>query len=120
MLRMFLTIALLLISVVTACATPTPVVSTLSWDTYTDSNAVGFYVYWRQNNASSAYNNTNRVQLTGITTVQDAISAVVPVTHPSSVCFVLTAYDSAGNESAFSNEACGFIGMDAPAGLAGK
>lgn len=120
MLKMFLTIALMLISVVTACATPTPTVSTLAWDAYTDSNGVGFYIYWRQNNASSSYNNTNRVQVTGTTTVQDAISAVIPATHPSSVCFVLTAYDSANNESAFSNEACGFVGLNSPAGVKGQ
>jgi hypothetical protein len=120
MLKLWLAIVVLLLSVSAACATPTPTVNTLTWNAYTDTNGVGFYMYWRQNSAGSVYSNTNRVQITGTTTVQDAISAVVPIAHPSSLCFVMTAYDGVGSESSYSNEICGFVGFTAPAGLAGK
>lgn len=121
MLKMFLTIALLVISVVTACATPTPVITSLSWDAYTDPNGKGFWVYWKdKGNAAASYNDANKTQITDVTKVSVLISAIVAATHPSSMCFVLTAFDSAGNESAFSNEACGFTGFPAPSNARGQ
>ena len=111
----------LVLSIMTACAshaTPTPVVAGLAWDAYTDPSGVGFYVYWKdQGNATSTYNNTNRTQITDRTRVGILMNAIVAATHPSSMCFVLTAYDSAGNESAYSNEACGFTGIPNPANV---
>lgn len=121
MLKMWLIIAALLVTVSTACATPTPVVSTVSWDAYTNTNGVGFYLYWRdKSNATSTYSNTNRFQITSITTISELISSVVPAIHPSSLCMVLTAYDGAGDESGYSNEVCGFVGMPSPTNAKGQ
>lgn len=121
MLKMYFAMIGLLLSVLTACtshATPTTVMQGLAWDAYTDTSAAGFYVYWKdQGNATSAYNNTNRTQITDITKVSILLNAIVAATHPSSLCFVLTAYDSANNESGYSNEVCGFAGMPNPANV---
>lgn len=120
-LKMFLTIALMLVSVVTACATPTPKVEVLEWDSYQDANGKGFYIYWKdKGNAASAYNNVDRKKITDVTTVSAVIQNIVGALHPSSMCFVLTAYDAADNESGYSNEACGFTGMPSPSNARGK
>lgn len=118
--KLLFTLCSLALTVACASATPSPAVSSLSWNAYTDTNAVGFYVYWRADVPGSAYSNLNRLQITNTTAITEAIASVVPATHPSSVCFVLTAYDAAGNESAYSNEACGFMGFTNPAGVAVK
>lgn len=105
----------------TACATPTPTTATLSWDTYTDPNATGFYIYWRDAAlASSAYTNANRFQLTNKTLTTEPMSAFLPAGHPSSLCFVLTAYSLPTVESAFSNETCGFTGFSTIQNLLAK
>lgn len=120
-LKMFLTLVLMLISVVTACATPTPKVATLEWDSYQDTNGKGFYIYWKdKGEATSAYNNVNRAKITDVTRISAMIQDIVGLVHPSSMCFVLTAYDTADNESAFSNEVCGFTGMPSPSNARGK
>lgn len=88
-----------------------PTVSTLSWTLYTDANAQGFYIYWRdQSDAQSTYTMNNRVQVVGTSLVTDDIAAILPTVHPEYVCFVMTAYNSENKESVFSNEACGFVG----------
>jgi hypothetical protein len=121
MFKMFLTVVLLLVSVMTACATPTPTVTGLAWDAYTDANGKGFWIYWKdKGNGALAYNDVNRTQITDVTKVSVLISAIVAATHPASMCFVLTAYDAAGNESGFSNEVCGFIGMPSVGNVRGQ
>ena len=116
MIKMLWTILFVVLSVMTACksteATPTPVVSSIAWDTYTDVNGKGFYVYWRdQNGANSVYDNANRTKITDVTQVNVLISAIVAAVHPTSMCFALTVYDGVDNESQYSNEVCGFTGI---------
>lgn len=108
--------AALVLTAACASATPTSAVSTVNWNAYTDPSGVGFYLYWRSDVPTSAYSNTSRIQITSITAVTEAIATAVPTPHSSSLCFVLTAYDAAGNESAYSNEACGYTGFPGPAG----
>lgn len=121
MLKMFLTIALMVISVVTACAAPTPKSTTLAWDTYTDPNGKGFWVYWKdKGNTNAVYNDVNRTKITDVTKVSVLIDAIVAATKPSTMCFVLTAYDAAENESAYSNEACAFVGLPNPNNVRGQ
>lgn len=123
--KMLAVVLFAILSVVTACATsqatPTSTVSTLAWDAYIDTNGKGFYVYWKdKSNTAATYTNVNRTQITSIATVSEAIALVVPLIHPSSLCFVLTAYDGSGNESGYSNEVCGFTGFTTPANVKGQ
>lgn len=95
-----------------ASAMPTPTVSALAWDQYSDSNAVGFYIYWRdQNAAGSAYNDLSKFKLTGTTLITEPFSTFLPIAHPAKLCIVMTAFDAGNNESQFSNEVCGFTGF---------
>ena len=121
MLKMWLILMSVLLFVTTACATPTPTVTTLEWNVYTDVNGKSFFVYWKdQSNITATYNNINRIQIKSITTISTLINVVLPVVRPSSACFVLTAADGAGNESGYSNEACGFVGLSMVLGLLGN
>lgn len=125
MVKMLFMIMVMIVSLTTAChtsqATPTPVVSGLAWSAYTDTNGVGFWVYWKdKSNATATYTNVSRKQITNITQVSALLSDVLPTVRPSDVCFVLTAYNSVGSESGYSNEVCGFTGFTAPAGLVGS
>ena len=101
-----------------ACATPTPTVTTLSWDAYKNPAVKGFYVYWREEAATlspaSAYSNANRAQIKDALAVSVPIASILPAVHATSLCFVITAYDGEGSESGFSNEVCGFAGLVPP------
>ena len=125
MIKMLWIMLVMVMSLATSCvtsqATPTPTVSTLAWSPYTDTNGKGFWVYWKdKSNVAATYVNTNRTQITNIAQITEALSLVLPAVHPDNVCFVLTAYDTVGSESGYSNEVCGFTGFTAPAGLVGS
>ncbi len=92
-------------------AEPTPVVTKLLWDVYTDADGVGFMLYWAMQKEPEprVYDDTRRIDISRPNPEQIIILNV----HPSAkkaMCFKLTAYNSLGNESAFSNEVCGYLG----------
>ena len=98
-------------------ALPTPKASKLQWDNYTDPDATGFYLYWvREKPEPRVYTDAQKVDL-GL----DADETITVIDFLSSaqgrLCFRLTAYDAVGNESDFSNEACGFFGVGVPGNL---
>ena len=106
-------------SVYFAYAEPTPKASKLTWDDYTDPDGVGFFLYWAKQSESTprVYDNTRRIDVLRPDPEQVVILQVKPDAL-GGVCFKLTAYDAAGNESGFSNETCGYVGgIDDPAGL---
>ena len=114
MLKMLFVLLALITSLSVACvghATPTNVVTTLSWDAYTNAEGTGFYVYWRKNSTGTTYSNVNRFQIVGVTATSQLISGALPTIRPADLCFVLTVYNSVGSESAYSNEVCGFTGF---------
>lgn len=116
--KMLLTIVMILFTSVVACATPTPTVSKLVWDKYTDQNGKGFYVYWRAQ--AQQFDNNSRTKITDVNRVDVLLSALSATQPASTLCYALTAYDSADNESNYSNEVCGFTGFSAPSGLKGQ
>jgi hypothetical protein len=112
-------VALFLLSAHFAYAEPTPKASKLIWDNYTDPDATGFFLYWVKQSepAPRVYSNLRRIDVLRPEPEQVVIIQVKPDAL-GGLCFKLTAYDAAGNESGFSNEACGYVGgIDDPVGL---
>ena len=116
------TMLILMISAVfllTSCAghgSPTPVDQTLTWDDYTDPDGIGFFLYWAPEAESPRqYIDTRKVDLGRPFPEQIIVKDVMPA--KASLCFKLTAYDAAGNESDWSGEACGWFGLTRPSGL---
>jgi len=103
---------------IAAFALPTPLAQRLAWDEVVDPDVTGFMLYYDQEVTSPrTYIDTRRVDLGLIPPVAGAHEIVVISVKPdasSRLCFVVTAYDLSGNESAFSNEACGFFGLPEP------
>jgi len=99
-------------------AGPTPTAKQLFWDDYTDPDGVGFNLYWAMQKESSprTYNDTRRIDI-GRPEPESILIFSVKPDAKSSMCFQLTAYDASGNESAFSNEVCGFMGIEKPTRL---
>jgi hypothetical protein len=73
---------------------------TLSWQPSTDPDVAGYRLFWRQDGESYDYNDPVW-EGAGVTCTYE-FDAVVNTTY----CFVVRAFDTAGNESADSNEAC--------------
>ena len=101
-----------------ASAVPTVKLTKLVWDAYTDTTKVGYWLYWAMQSEPTprVYDNTRRVDA-GNPVVESLVVATVLPTAKGSMCFKATARDAAGNESDFSNEACGFFGFTAPGNL---
>lgn len=124
--KSLLLLPLFLFTLVAACstpqpsyATPTPRESALTWDTYTDPDGTGYWVYWAMERETPprVYDNTRRVQIPrGAPPEQIQVLTTLP-TAKGSMCFRLTAHDAVGNESGFSNEACGWFGINGPQNL---
>ena len=91
-------------------AAPTPINRTMSWD-HDGQGIAGFYVYFARQ-ATPGYTDANRVQVPSPAARSLAVLDVTTTT--GALCFVVTAYDTQGAESAYSNEACGFFGVGAP------
>jgi len=115
--RTVLTVLVLVPLVGSAFALPTPKASKLQWDDYTDPDATGFYLYWvREKPEPRVYADTQKVDL-GLDTDETITVIDFLSSAQGRLCFRLTAYDAAGNESDFSNEACGFFGVAPPGNL---
>jgi len=115
--RLIIVLWLLLLPIV-AFALPTPLAQRLAWDDAADPDIAGFMLYYDQEaNTPRTYIDARRVDLGLIPPVLGAHEIVVISVKPDAsarLCFKVTAYDLAGNESAFSNEACGFFGLPEP------
>jgi len=115
--RLIIGLWLLLLPIV-AFALPTPLAQRLAWDEVTDPDVAGFMLYYDQEASTPrTYIDARRVDLGAILPVAGAHEIVIISIKPdasSRLCFVVTAYDTSGNESAFSNEACGFFGLPEP------
>lgn len=100
-------------------ATPTPRQSALTWDAYTDPDGTGYWLYWalERETAPRSYTDARRVRISrGASPEQVQVLTTIP-TAKGSMCFRLTAHDAVGNESGFSNEACGWFGINGPQNL---
>jgi len=102
-----------------ASAAPTPKNSQLLWDDYTDPDGVGYFLYWAKESEPlpRLYDNTRRTDIGANASETIITASLTAVNVKGKMCFKLTAYDLAKNESDFSNEACGFFGVTGPKGL---
>lgn len=90
----------------------------LIWEHPGDSDLAGFFVYAAPESENPRqYTDARRFQIPNAA----ARGAIVLDLQPAIAkrwCFKVTAYDLAGSESDFSNEACGFFGFTPPSGAA--
>lgn len=112
-------------------ATPTPPHQRLAWDqeNATEQGVAGWFVYYALESVPEPREYTD-VQRVDVGMLSETPQEQCPMPNPSScrivtfldlsvpsqgsLCFRVTAYDGAGNESGFSNEACGFFGLPLP------
>lgn len=102
-----------------AFAVPTQRDNKLEWTPSTSIDVVGNWLYWdRESNNPRVYDDSKRVNLGSVSLTPSSKKEVVVIDAKpdaeSSLCFRVTAYDGVGNESGFSNEACGFFGLISP------
>ncbi len=97
-------------------AEPTTPDRVLSWDPSAAPDLAGYRIYWAPETESPrVYSDARRAELADPTAVQVLIVDITTIN--SSTCFKITAFDLTGNESGFSNEACGWFGMSGPINL---
>lgn len=111
--NLLIAVFILLLSCAATWAAPTPRDCCLAWDN-DEPEWAGIFVYFALEAEPSPrqYTDTRRVDAGLVSTGFD-IKTVLPNVK-GSLCFRLTAYDDVGNESAFSEEACGWFGMGRP------
>ena len=115
---LLISLGILMALVVGLWALPTQNKTTLSWDAVTinedgspATDLAGYKAYW----GAVSGNYTGVKDVLNVTTVQ----IVTLGSFKGNICFAVTAYDTTGNESNFSNEICAnFINKKkAPANL---
>ena len=89
---------------------------TLAWDPNDEPDLAGYNVYVNQIGPSSQYYQLDTVLLGEIETDNPRYIAT-GLKEESDYCFVVTAYDSNGYESGFSNEACVLNGQEIASNL---
>ena len=85
---------------------------TLAWSSNSESDLAGYYIYYKTGSSGTPYNGTGAVE--GNSPIQVPISDLDNLAYPEytihglsdaeTTYFVLTAYDTDGNESSYSNE----------------
>ena len=109
-----------------AClALPTPKATEVRWDAYTDPDGIGMWVYYCKPTAAPCADtdfidlkrtNVNKPAQDPVTNqhVVNVLNSIADVR--AKLCFRVTAYDAAGNESAFGTlaageDGCGWFGI---------
>ena len=108
-LPLVITLSFLFLGTATSFAVPTPHAKKISWDAYTDTSADKLYLYYRIDDGTSTYDDGQRIQMD--VTETEVLLVDTNLGNSKNLCFVLTAGDAAGNESGYSNEVCGFVGL---------
>ena len=84
---------------------------TLAWDPNDELDLAGYILYVNEDGAGSPYYQLDKVSLVEIEPDNPMYTAT-ELNENIQYCFVLTAYDTDGYESGFSNEVCVLIGQD--------
>ncbi len=95
---------------------------TLAWSSNSESDLAGYYIYYKTGSSDTPYNGTGAVE--GNSPIQVPIADLDNHAYPEytihclsdteTTYFVLTAYDTEGNESGYSNEVCYQPSVDVP------
>lgn len=101
----------------TVFAMPSSRNSRTVWSHDGDVDLAGFYVYTAPESENPRiYSDARRFRLPN-SAVREALVLDIQPGTTKRWCFRVTAFDVAGNESDFSNEACGFFGFISPNAL---
>jgi hypothetical protein len=84
---------------------------TLSWDPNEEVDLAGYILYVHEDGSGPSYYQVDTVSLDEIAPLNPMYTATELLDNVQ-YCFVLTAYNSDGYESGFSNEVCIFNGQD--------
>jgi hypothetical protein len=87
---------------------------TLAWRSNSEPDLCGYYIYYKTGSSGAPYSGTGSVE--GNSPIQVPLADLYNPAYPEytvhglsdteTICFVLTAYDTDGNESGYSNEVC--------------
>ena len=80
-----------------------------AWDANTESDLAGYKIYWSL--TSGNYTDTDSKDMGNVT---EQLFSGLPLVEGNLYYFVITAYDTSGNESGFSNEISYFFDQTAP------
>ena len=83
---------------------------TLAWDPNTEADLEGYGVYFKQGESGPPYDLAGYVTLQELQDPDNPAFAITGLEKGSSYYFAVTAYDAAGNESAYSTPVCAQIG----------
>ncbi len=115
--KYLLAVTMVLVMAMSGYAEPTPTATKLLWDDYTDPDAIGFFGYWApQIESPRMYGDARKIDL-GRPDNEEVVLLDVKPDISGNLCWKVTAYDAAGNESGFSNEACDWFGITIPFNL---
>jgi endoglucanase len=102
---------LILFAVLAVAAAAYAAVTNLAWDANTEADLAGYKLY-QGTKAGGPYTYVQTI-------AKGTLAAVTANLTDGTYCWVLTAYDSSGNESGYSNEVCRTIDTVAPAAPTG-
>jgi len=100
-----------------AQAEPTPVAKSITWD-HSGENLDGIFIYWAMESETipRVYDDSRKIDIQDETARSILLLTVKP-DSTDSMCFKLTAYNTAMKESGFAEEVCGYFGFEALANV---
>ena len=84
---------------------------TLAWDPNTDANLEGYGIYFKKDTPGPPYDLFGYVTIEELSDPNNPTFTVTGLEEGSQYYLTATAYDSAGNESGYSNFVCAEIGV---------
>ena len=84
---------------------------TLAWDANGESDLEGYGVYYRAGTAGPPYDFFGYVDISDLSDEETPAFTVTGLQLNTTYHFAITAYDSSGNESAFSASVCAEVGL---------
>lgn len=103
---------LFLVVLVSLCSSAFAAEATLAWNPNTESDVEGYGVYFSQDDPGPPYSLFGFVTLSELSDPDNPTFAVTGLETGARYYFAVTAYDTAGNESAFSSSVCADVDGD--------